>query len=128
MLFTILLLYAAYTDYTRREIPNSIIFCIYVLSLASNNLIFERVTGLFLLTLPLFFVALKYDGMKGGDVKFLSAAGAYLGLYELSLVLIPTTVTAVLYGYIKSEKSVPLAFVFCIGYIIFKIIIFLKGG
>ena len=56
--------------------------------------------------------------MKGGDVKFLSAAGAYLGLYELSLVLIPTTVTAVLYGYIKSEKSVPLAFVFCIGYIL----------
>ncbi len=34
-----------------------------------------------------------------------SAAGAYLGLYELSLVLIPTTVTAVLYGYIKSEKK-----------------------
>ena len=60
---------------------------------------------------------------QGGDVKFLSAAGAYLGLYELSLVLIPTTVTAVLYGYIKSEKSVPLAFVFCIGYII-KAVIF----
>ena len=84
-------------------------------------------TGLFLLTLPLFFVALKYDGIKGGDVKFLSAVGAYLGLYELSLVLIPTTVTAVLYGYIKSEKSVPLAFVFYIGYII-KAVIFLKGG
>jgi len=32
-----------------------------------------------------------------------------------------------LYGYIKSEKSVPLAFVFCIGYII-KAVIFLKGG
>ena len=33
----------------------------------------------------------------------------------------------VLYGYIKSEKSVPLAFVFYIGYII-KAVIFLKGG
>ena len=80
MIFLILLLYAAYTDYTRREIPNSIIIGIYALS-----------------------------------------------LYELSLVLIPTTVTAVLYGYIKSEKSVPLAFVFYIGYII-KAVIFLKGG
>ena len=120
MIFLILLLYAAYTDYTRREIPNSIIIGIYALSLFSNASVFDKVTGLFLLTLPLFFVALKY-------VKFLSAVGAYLGLYELSLVLIPTTVTAVLYGYIKSEKSVPLAFVFYIGYII-KAVIFLKGG
>lgn len=128
MIFLMLLVYVAYTDYTRREIPNSIILGIYVLSVFSNASVFDRVTGLFLLTLPLFFVALKYDGMKGGDVKFLSAAGMYLGLYELSLVLIPTTVTAVLYGYIKSEKSVPLAFVFCIGYVIFKAVILLKGG
>lgn len=41
-MFLLLILYAAYTDYTRREIPNSIILYIYVLSLASNNLIFER--------------------------------------------------------------------------------------
>ena len=128
MIFLMLLVYVAYTDYTRREIPNSIILGIYVLSVFSNASVFDRVTGLFLLTLPLFFVSLKYEGIKGGDVKFLSAAGAYLGLYELSLVLIPTTVTAVVYGYIKSEKSVPLAFVFCIGYVIFKAVILLKGG
>ena len=128
MIFLMLLVYVAYTDYTRREIPNSIILGIYVLSVFSNASVFDRVTGLFLLTLPLFFVALKYEGIKGGDVKFLSAAGAYLGLYELSLVIIPTTVTAVVYGYIKSEKSVPLAFVFCIGYVIFKAVILLKGG
>ena len=70
MLFTILLLYAAYTDYTRREIPNSVILSMYALSVFSNASVFDKVTGLFLLTLPLFFVALKYDGMKGGDVKF----------------------------------------------------------
>ena len=120
-MFLLLILYAAYTDYTRREIPNSIILYIYVLSLASNNLIFERITGFLIPALPLFFIALKYDGIQGGDVKFLSAVGAYLGL-------IPTTVTAVVWSYVRSEKSVPLATVFCIGYIIFKIIIFLKGG
>ena len=76
MLFTILLLYAAYTDYTRREIPNSVILSMYALSVFSNASVFDKVTGLFLLTLPLFFVALKYDGMKGGDVKVLSTAGA----------------------------------------------------
>ena len=76
-MFLLLILYASYTDYTRREIPNSIILCIYVLSLASNNLIFERITGFLIPALPLFFIALKYDGIKGGDVKFLSAVGAY---------------------------------------------------
>ena len=100
-MFLLLILYAAYTDYTRREIPNSIILYIYVLSLASNNLIFERITGFLIPALPLFFIALKYDGIQG---------------------------TAVVWSYVRSEKSVPLATVFCIGYIIFKIIIFLKGG
>ena len=62
-MFLLLILYAAYTDYTRREIPNSIILYIYVLSLASNNLIFERITGFLIPALPLFFIALKYDGI-----------------------------------------------------------------
>ena len=49
MLFTILLLYAAYTDYTRREIPNSVILSMYALSVFSNASVFDKVTGLFLL-------------------------------------------------------------------------------
>ena len=72
------------------EIPNSIILYIYVLSLASNNLIFERITRACLIpAFPLFFIALKYDGIQGGDVKFLSAVGAYLGLFNLALVSYP---------------------------------------
>ena len=59
MLFTILLLYAAYTDYTRREIPNSVILRMYALSVFSNAAVFDKVTGLFLLTLPLFFCCLE---------------------------------------------------------------------
>ena len=59
MIFLMLLVYVAYTDYTRREIPNSIILGIYVLSVFSNASVFDRVTGLFLLTLPLFFCCLK---------------------------------------------------------------------
>ena len=65
-MFLLLILYAAYTDYTRREIPNSIILYIYVLSLASNNLIFERITGFLIPALPLFFIALKYDDNRNG--------------------------------------------------------------
>ena len=56
MLFTILLLYAAYTDYTRREIPNSVILSMYALSVFSNASVFDKVTGLFLLTLRFFLL------------------------------------------------------------------------
>lgn len=128
MIFLMLLLYAAYTDYTRREIKNSVILGICALSVFSQASVFDKITGLFLLTLPLFFVAIKYDGMKGGDVKFLAAVCAYLGIYNLALTLISATVTAIVYSYARHEKSVPLAFVFCIGYVIFKAVIFLKGG
>lgn len=129
MIFLLLLVYAAYTDYTKRQITNGVIVGIYVLSVfASQTPVIERICGFLIPAFPLFFIALKYEGMRGGDVKFLSAVGAYLGLYNLALVLIPATVTAVAYGYIKSEKSVPLAFVFCIGYIVIRAVIFMKGG
>ncbi len=76
----------------------------YALSVFSNASVFDKVTGLFLLTL--LFVALKYDGMKEVMSNSLRQPER-ISTFELSLVLIPTTVTAVLYGYIKSEKSVP---------------------
>ena len=76
-MFLLLILYASYTDYTRREIPNSIILCIYVLSLASNNLIFERITGFLIPALPLFFIALKYDGIKGGCQILISGRSVF---------------------------------------------------
>lgn len=128
MIFLLLLIYAAYTDYAKRQIPNSVIAGICFTALFCKTPAFDRVMGLFFLTLPSFFVALKYDRLKGGDVKFLAAVCAYLGIYNLALTLIPATVTAVVYGYVRKEKSVPLAFVFCIGYIIFQAVIFLKGG
>lgn len=128
MIFLLLLIYAAYIDYTRRQIPNSVIAGICLTAFFSKTPAFERMMGLFLLTLPSFFVALKYERLKGGDVKFLAAVCAYLGIYNLALALIPATVTAIVYGCVRKEKSVPLAFVFCMGYIIFKAVIFLKGG
>ena len=128
MIFLLLLIYAAYTDYTKRQIPNSVVIGICLAAFFCETPAIERAMGLFLLTLPSFFVAIKYEEMKGGDVKFLAAVCAYLGIYNLALALIPATVTAVVYGYVRKEKSVPLAFVFCIGYIIFQAVIFLRGG
>lgn len=128
MPFIVLLLYAAYTDYTKRKIPNGVIVAIYFLSaFASRAPITERIAGFLIPAVPLFLIALKYEIVKGGDVKFLSAVGAYLGLYNLVLVLIPATITAVVWGYKKKEKSVPLAYVFAVGYIILKAVIFMKG-
>ena len=81
-MFLLLILYAAYTDYTRREIPNSIILYIYVLSLASNNLIFERITGFLIPALPLFFIALKYDGIQGGGRSVFGIVQSCIGAYS----------------------------------------------
>jgi Flp pilus assembly protein protease CpaA len=129
MPFIVLLLYAAYTDYTKRKIPNFIVIIILVLSIFHNEVpITERIVGFLIPAMPLFLIALKYEIVKGGDVKFLSAVGAYLGLYSMAYILIPATLTAVVWGYKNKEKSVPLAFVFAVGYIILKAIIFMKGG
>lgn len=122
MLFLALLIYSAYTDYARREIPNRVILLLYLSSMLSQVPITERIMGLLFPLLPLFFIALKYDCIKGGDIKFLSAVGAYLGLYNLAYVLVFATVIAVAFSLLRSEKSVPLATVFCIGYVIFKTI------
>lgn len=124
MLFWLLLIFGAYTDYSKRKIPNSIIFCIYAISFFSRASVIERVAGFLIPALPLFFIALKYECIKGGDVKYISAVGAYLGLYNLSLTFIFATITAIIFGFIKSEKSVPLGFVFCIGYMIFNVLSF----
>lgn len=128
MPFIVLLLYAAYTDYTKRKIPNGVIVAIYFLSaFASRAPIIERIAGFLIPAVPLFLIALKCEIVKGGDVKFLSAVGTYLGLCSMAYILIPATLMAVVWGYKKKEKSVPLAFVFAVGYIILKAVIFMKG-
>lgn len=129
MLFTVTIIYAAYMDYKKLIITNITTTIIFILSIiCSTAPVWERIAGFLLPAVPLFFIALKNKKLKGGDIKYLSAVGAYLGLTTLAKALIPATITAVIWGYAHKTKSVPLAFVFCIGYIIYLAVNFSLGG
>lgn len=129
MLFTVTLIYAAYLDYKTKTIPNTVIVTTLILSvICSAAPVLERIAGFLIPAVPLFFIALKNKGLKGGDIKYLSAVGAYLGLTTLAKALIPATITAVIWGFAHKEKSVPLATVFCIGYFIYIAVNFSLGG
>lgn len=129
MLFTVTLIYAAYLDYKTKTIPNMVIVTTLILSvICCTAPVLERIAGFILPAVPLFFIALKNKGLKGGDIKYLSAVGAYLGLTTLAKALIPATITAVIWGYAHKTKSVPLATVFCIGYIIYLTVNYTLGG
>lgn len=111
--------FAGYTDYKKRIIPNEIILVLYVCAVFySSASSVERIAGFFIPALPLFFVALKNKSIKGGDIKYLSAVGAYFGLTAFAGIMSFATLTAVIWSMVKKEKSVPLALFIAVGYIL----------
>lgn len=74
--FAALLLAASILDVQKRIIPDSICLGIAMIGLFT----FEPVKLAGILTAALFFVtALVFDGMGGGDIKLMAAAGLVLG-------------------------------------------------
>lgn len=76
-LFIALLLTASLWDLRRRIIPDTI--CVFIA--LTGLFIFEptKLSGVFT-AVPLLFAALICDGMGGGDIKLMAAAGLVLGL------------------------------------------------
>ncbi|OQB12316.1 MAG: Type 4 prepilin-like proteins leader peptide-processing enzyme [Firmicutes bacterium ADurb.Bin193] len=119
---SILLFVCAYTDIRFRKIPAAIILIMFIYGACISHVqILERIAGLLLPAVPLFFIAIANKKIKGGDIKFLAVCGFYFGLTKLSAILIPSTLAGVLWTAVKKEKSVPLGFVFLIGYLLFMI-------
>ena len=115
----ILLCVCAYTDLRFRKIPDAIILMMLICGLLlSRAQLIERIAGLLLPAIPLFFIAIANKKIKGGDIKFLAVCGFYFGLTKLAAILIPTTLAGVLWTAVKKEKSLPLGFVFLIGYLL----------
>ena len=128
-MITALLLYAGYSDYKTRRIPDAVVLILYLAAIFLSKVpTIERIVGFLIPALPLFFVALKTDKLKGGDVKFLSAAGAFYGIYGLAVILGIATPAAVIYSMCRKEKSVPLAAFMAVGGVVFTIIQLWKGG
>ena len=110
-------------DYKYRKIPNLIIYLIFVWALFYSSAdIFERVAGFVITAIPLFVLALTTGKIKGGDYKFLVACATALGMNIFVKVLGVTIVFAMIWSLIRRETSVPLAFVFMVGYVIFILI------
>lgn len=78
-LFIALLLAASLWDLRRRIIPNTLCLCIALTAL----LAFEpmKLFGI-LAAVPFLLAALIWNGMGGGDIKLMAAAGLVLGLQK----------------------------------------------
>lgn len=123
----ILILISGIIDYKYRKIPDIINILVFVWALLfSSAPLYERTVGFFVTAVPLLILALITDKIKGGDYKFLVACASALGISVFVKTLAFTVLIAVPWSIVERKKSVPLAFVFMLGYAIFLIIF--KGG
>lgn len=59
----------------------------------------SRIIGFFAVSLPMFLIAwLKPDGLGGGDIKLMAAAGFFLGWQSILLALVIGSVAGAIYG------------------------------
>lgn len=119
----ILIFASGMIDYKYRKIPNIIIFLMFGWALfLSSAPVFERIAGFLVTAVPLFILAMTTGKIKGGDYKFLVACATALGLSVFIKSLAFAVIIALGWSFIKREQSVPLAFVFMGGYLIFSIL------
>lgn len=132
LLFSGLLIYAAYTDLKRREIDNWLCVSLLIVSLIGVGGSFW---GAVLTALPFFTPALVKDGsIGGGDIKLMFACGAVLGVWGGFVQVIFGLLAAATFGFailtrwgLRAYKktAIPLAPFLCAGgiasYIITKI-------
>lgn len=116
----ILLLFAALCDIKRRKIYNGLFIALVINSFFYPLNSLQRAAAFFI---PLIFMtplAIKYPSIKGGDIKFISAVGAFFGIYKLSVILLVSVIIGAFYCFIKKEKSFPLAFVMFISILLIE--------
>ena len=121
-MLTLILLIAGIIDLRYRKIPFFIILLLFagavIYSKANLYLFFgSMIKSVIVIALPLFFIGLATDKVKGGDIKFLSVLGMALGITHFIWVLIFATGYAVIYSAITKQKSIPLAFFVLLGYL-----------
>lgn len=107
-------------DCKYRKIPTLFIVLIIIGGFLINKdiTVFERFAGFTATAIPLFLLLLTGGKIKGGDYKFLVASSLALGISAFLKSLFWASGIALLWSFIKKEKSVPLAFVFAVGYIL----------
>lgn len=118
-----LLAISGIVDCKYRKIPDLINILIFIWALFfSSAPIFERVAGFLVTAIPLFILAITTGKIKGGDYKFLVACATALGISVFIKSLAIAVIIAAGWSLIRRESSVPLAFVFMVGFVIFNIL------
>lgn len=123
------LLWAAVTDLKKRIIPDWTWLAILLTGLASAFLLpapvlYERIAGCLLPGLCLLFLAMKYSGVGGGDIKLTAAMGFAFGLNTLAAILLLALLPACIYAKATKQRSVPLAVFLCVGAFSFAVVVF----
>lgn len=121
----ILLFITGLIDYRYRKIPNilALMLGIYAVFFSGAAPI-SRAEGFIVTAVPLFIIAVSTGKLKGGDVKYLTACASAMGLIPFTWSLVFATGIAIIWSLITRETSVPLAFVFMLGYALYDTFIF----
>ena len=132
LLCAIPILWAAVTDYRKRIIPDWTWIAILLIGGASAFLLpyptlFERIVGFLLPGLCLFFLAVNFGGIGGGDIKLTAAMGFCFGLYAFAVILFFALLPACIYAKATKQKSVPLAVFLGIGFFTYASALFIYG-
>ena len=117
------ILWAAVTDFRKRIIPDWTWIAVLLIGGVSAFLfntpyipLLERILGLLLPGVSLLFLAVKYGGVGGGDIKLTAAMGFSFGLCGLVVILFFALFPACIYAKATKQKSVPLAVFLCVGF------------
>jgi leader peptidase (prepilin peptidase)/N-methyltransferase len=124
LLCVVPLVWAAVTDYRKRIIPDWTWIVLLLIGIASAFLLpyptlVQRIAGFLLPGLCLFFLAMKYGGVGGGDIKLIAAIGFCFGLNALAVILFAALLPACIYAKATRQRSVPLATFLCIGFFVY---------
>lgn len=126
LLCAVPILWAAISDYRRRIIPDWTWIAVLLIGGVSAFLfntpyipLIDRILGFLLPGVSLLFLAVKYGGVGGGDIKLTAAMGFCFGLYGITAILFFALVPACVYGKVTGQKSIPLAVFLCIGFFVY---------
>ena len=87
-MLAVILISAGYIDLRYRKIPTVIILLLFIYALIISPVsLYERMAGFIVGVVPMFCIGVMTNKIKGGDVKFIAAVGAAIGLNSLAAVL-----------------------------------------
>lgn len=116
-LLSSLLIVVSFIDLKHKIIPDGLVIILLILgfSNACFQIFFNNqhwslwIIGFFAASLPLYLMGMIYrDGMGGGDIKFMAAAGLFLGWKLILLALFIGSIYALLYALVLliSRKAI----------------------